>query len=242
MIIKESELLLLAERVVSRYVYSHKLPRREAEDVKMGIVEKFLHKQEQIASKFQGKSTIKTYCIAILNRMCNEMIRKEIKHWNYAYDEHKININTNKYDASQKLLIRDEINALDKIMQLFDDEMHKARIFMAYSYKIPVREEDVKNYDKLYKQNKTIQLLDIDRIGSKAEMFENLAQLVNAVEHKNIKGDAARMWYNKTTSKIILRLNNSFISTNYDKDSLEILFEYYYVRNKRKQIQVALCL
>ena len=82
MLVTESNLLLLAEKVVKRYVSKGVVPQRELEDTQMQMVEKFLLKQDKIEERFSGKSNVTTYCIAVLNNMCCEIIRKDLKHWN----------------------------------------------------------------------------------------------------------------------------------------------------------------
>ena len=62
------------------------------------------------------------------------------------------------------------------------------------------------------------------------EIFIVLARVANIAEHKDLKPDAVRMWLNKCIDTIIVRLNGPFNRTNYNKETLQILFEYYYLK------------
>lgn len=225
-----SLLLKLAEKVVAKYVYANAIPVKEKDDVQMAIVQKFLAKQDKIAIGFKGESKVTTYCIAILSRMCCEIIRREIKNWNVSLsDEHLIG-ETGHLSTSVKLLVKDEVKTLNRIFLLMGSEYPKLIVFLAFYFKIQPRESDILQYDKNYKQNNLLHLLMVESEMDKGLIFNRLAEVVNNVEKKNVKSDAVRMWLNKSIKQIIIRLNGSFNRANYDAESLQILFEYYYLQ------------
>jgi hypothetical protein len=227
--LNDKEILELSHKVVNRYVSRGSIPIREKEDVAMSVIEKFLKKQEDINKRFQGQSKYTTYCIAVLNRMCCEIIRKELKHWDIResdiYEKH----NQNQLSSSDMLMIKDETKNLNKIIIMFGAEKYKIRLFIAYYYRLRIILNDIKNYDSDY-INHNLELFFNNSEGlSKAEVFENLANVVNLVENKEIKNDAVRMWLKKVRMLIIERLNNYSGKMNYDNDSFQALYEYYYV-------------
>jgi hypothetical protein len=228
--ISEEHLLQLAEKVVTRYVISEVIPKREKEDVIMAIVERFLEKQEKIAAAYSGRAKVSTYCIAVLNRMCCEVIRKEMMQWKNRSEEYIKEDTSGVLSSSQKLLIEDEIGFLDKIIRQFHKETAKIPVFLAYYFKLEPNKQCVHAYSPLYKENGLLKLLDPKRIESKANLFENLAKVVNLSESKTVKADAVRMWLNKTMDKIIDRLNGPFQRANYDRETFNTLFEYYYLK------------
>ncbi len=118
-LVTDNELMQLSERVVNRFIANKHIPRREKEDVQMAIVEKFLISKQKISDRFQGKSKATTYCIAILNRMCLEIIRKDIKHWNLSEDKHKEIREDNALNSVDSLIIADEIRLLKNIITFF---------------------------------------------------------------------------------------------------------------------------
>jgi len=229
MFLPEDKLLYLADKVVVRYVIKGVVPRREHEDTKMLIVEKFLLKQESIIKNYSGKAKVTTYCISVLNNMCCEIIRKELKHWKNNLVEIPKSDVSNEYDTNKALIISDEIRYLNNVMILFDLDKYKINIALAYYYQLEVSTIDICKYVKIHKcQNvPTLNSIELKR---KGEIFNNLAAFVCIVENKNIKSDAVRIWLNKVINTIIKRLNSPFDRANYDKDSFQILFEMYHRR------------
>jgi hypothetical protein len=227
MLISESNLLVLAEKVVSRYVNKGVVPSREREDTQMIIVEKFLDKQKKIEDNYSGKANITTYCISVLNNMCCEVIRKELKHWKNELDDMPEGDSSNHYSASQKTIIQDEINYLDKILILFDKEKSKINIALSYYYQLELRNTDIVEYNQSYnKENISPIKINNDKI-NKGDIINNLSDYICQVENKNIKPDAVRMWLKKTTNTIVTRLNGPFGRTHYDQDSFQVLYELY---------------
>lgn len=237
-LLSENDLLTLSEKVVLRYVYAKTIPLKEKEDVQMSIIEKFLKKQDIIKKRFKGDSKISTYCIAVLNRMCCEIIRSELKHWKNQLTETEDNTSTSALKTSEQLIIKDEKNQLHKIFILLGNECHKTIVFLAFYYRFHAKENEVKQYDKDYIKNKLIELLTIKESSNKGEIFNILSKIVNLVEGKQIKSDAVRMWLNKNIDLVINRLNGPFNRANYDKESLEILFEYYYFEEEMREGKV----
>lgn len=228
--ISEQELLSLAQKVVSRYVSLGSIPKRELEDTQMAIVEKFYLKRDTIYSAFSGKSKLTTYIIAVLNRMCCEVIRKDIKHWHHNSDEILIQMEGSETSASVKLLIQDEIKLLARIIDLYTNEKNKIRLFLAFYLQLPVFLNDI----KIYAPNNFQTIAEIlnQNTDNKGDIFLVLARVVNLAESKNVKSDAVRIWLNKTTECILNRLNGPFNRTSYNKESFQVLFEYYYMGEK----------
>ena len=217
----------IANRVVSRYVYRLVIPAREKEDVVMAIVEKFLNQKEKIERAFEGKSKITTYFIAILNRMCCEVIRKESRHW-YSIVEGEPQMNeslqqTKPFETEKRFAISNEVKRLNNTLLLFNGERAKLNLFLKFYFDLPIEYSEIKDYS-LEKAEAVKEMFEDAEQKSKGELFEILSQVVNLVEGKSVKGDAVRMWMNKQIDIILTRLNLNGIS-NHDKDSLVILLE-----------------
>jgi hypothetical protein len=226
--ITDYELMDLANRIVSRFIANRYIPKREKEDVQMAIIEKFLTNKSRIIDRFQGKSKTSTYCFAVLNRMCLEIIRKDIKHWNLTEGKHKEIREDCVLNLEDNLIIKDEIRLLKNIIALFFDEKEKIVLFLAYYYQLNIYSDDINNYCLGKCDNNFYKLFTINNKLSKATIFANLTIAVNKIENKNLKNDATRIWLNKTINTIISKLNYPFNRANYTKESLQILFEYYY--------------
>lgn len=205
----------LVSKTVMRYIARGIIPRREQEDVETAIIEKFLIKREKIESSFQGKAKITTYYIAVINRMCAEVIRKEQKHWytiNDQIDNHYHQQATVSFDTAKQTLVTEELLRFRASLMLFNGIRYKVILFLKYYFDIPLTDSDIKNYagDKTEDARK---ILSERAKLSKAEVNEKLATLVSIIEKKEIKGDAVRMWINKQMDTILCRMNgrnNSF--------------------------------
>lgn len=234
MLIQENELLQLATKVVRRYVAAGSVPMYEQDDFVMGIVEKYWQKKERIESGYTGKAKPQTYVIAILNRMCCELIRKEIKHWNCNNELHDHYANTSSMQTTKELIIQDEVELLDKIMQLFGDEQLKTTVLLAMFFEIPIQGSDIDQYLNGQASHLTNKLRNSIK-KPKQELFQVMADVVNILEGKSVKADAVRMWLMKRMNQIIARLNGAFHRADYDKESLKALFEHYYLNKQHKQ-------
>lgn len=228
--LEENTMLEFADRVVNRYIYSSSIPSKDKEDVMMSIVEKFLSKETQIREKFTGKSSYKTYCLAVMNRMCCEIIRKELKHWKSS-DEHPSNsCESDTLNISESVIIQDEINLLKKILLMFEHERPKLILFLKILYDFKVAESDLSeyciNHDEYnisqFIQNKRLQIL------TKSEKYLLLREIVFRCEHKSVSPDALRMWFNGKLDRILNRLNGTFQRSKYDRESFALLLEYMF--------------
>lgn len=231
--VSDSELMRLAKKVADSYAYRGSIPFREKDDMAMSVLEKFLSKKDKINNSFKGNSKYTTYCIAVLNRMCLEIIRKDIKHWNISEDYASQNEKEDEISSSQQLIIKDEVNYLRKLILLFGAESHKINLFFTYYFKYLVLEYDLENYDSKYIEHNLKEFLSNNEELQKAEILSNLAEVIKLVEDKDIKADAVRMWLNKIRNSIIKRLNMSSKRANYDKESFESLFELYYLQRAK---------
>ncbi len=214
----------LAEKVVGRYVAKKAIPRREQEDIQQGILEKFIRSKEKILTSFEGKSQFKTYCIAVLNRMCCEIIRNESKHW-YAVSEMEQAPQEDispDFITEKRTLLKQEIKRLDEAMLFFNGSRAKYNVFIRYFNDIPLNE----NYIMQYSPGNEKQIFKLLNTGKtkKGDKFKILADVVRIVENKDVKGDAVRMWLNKQTGILLERMNKSGDS-NYTSESLAILLE-----------------
>jgi len=228
-LLTDEQLLVLSEKVVSRYVYAGTIPLKDKEDVVMSMVEKFLIKHDSIKKAYNGDAKITTYCIAVLNRMCCEVIRKEFKSWRHVSDFEMIHPATSELSSSEKLIIDDEVKLLGKIILFFDQEFYKVRLFLACYYQLPLHDDDIQGYDPNNKAGGLIKSIQRENDLSKGNTFEILATIVNQVEGKQIKPDAVRMWLNKVIETLIARLNGPFNRSQYTKETLQLLFEYLYL-------------
>ncbi|MGM0497951.1 MAG: hypothetical protein ACQESJ_08540 [Bacteroidota bacterium] len=119
--ISKTELMKYAAKIVCRYIYQGTIPEREEENVKMSIVGDFWEKQDIIAARFSGKAKISTYCIAILNRMCCELIRKNSMDWKSKPEEFARGKKLQYICRPEKLILQGETLMLDKFIRILHE-------------------------------------------------------------------------------------------------------------------------
>ena len=226
-LISERELMDLAFKVV--YRYRHTIPQAEREDVAMTLVKSYLEQEGKIVERFNQQSKVTTYIVAVLNRMCCGVIRKELKYWQQADELHSdyLNYGDDMNNVAHATVIADEINYLKKVLTLLE---HRAKtiVFLAFLYFLKAKLSYVKAYDCAYKKNRTLSKLTPHEGMSKGQIYEQMALVVTKVEGQSTKPDAVRMWLNKNLKIIIVRLNGPFGRAQYDKESFQVLFEYFY--------------
>ena len=209
------QVIRVISRVVFKYVSRFAIPEKEKEDVEMAIAEKFISQHDKIVHSFEGRSKESTYIIAVVNRMCCEVIRKESKHWysvSPQYNEHLIdNFSTLTYETEKALVISNELSRFQNVMLFFNSHQAKVNLFLKFYFDIPITEDEIKNY-ALSKHQEVGRILSRESNMQKSEVFERLAQVVNIVESKDVKGDAVRMWVNKQLDSILFRLNGNGIA------------------------------
>ncbi|PWD97646.1 sigma-70 RNA polymerase sigma factor region 4 domain-containing protein [Marinilabilia rubra] len=237
-VIPAEQLMEIIKKVVSRYVAKGSIPSREASDAEMSVFEKFWNNREKILSAFQGKSQLTTYCIAVANRMCCEFIRKEKKHWNQLHEAMEtvaeINNNTHHLETEKDVHFKHEVKRLSNALQFFNGESAKLNLFLKYYLDIPINDRDIKDYHPDSARSIS-SLLSQNEPASKGEKFEQLAEVVNAVEEKSVKSDSVRMWLNSRMTTLLNRLNGNGISSH-NHESLTILMELLTSKTKSTEV------
>lgn len=216
----------MAETVVGRYVARKAIPKREQEDVVMVVLEKFIRQKDKIMTAFQGKSSLNTYCVAVLNRMVCEVIRKESRHW-YAVVENEYepgqHLQSTSIEAEKELILKSEVVRFNQSILFFNGTGAKVNLFLKYYFGLPIQPSDYERYGRDHARD-LCKIISPDDKLSKGNAFNQMAKAVNLVEGKNLKGDAVRMWLNNQIEVILDRLNASG-GSRHNRESLALLCE-----------------
>ncbi len=218
----------VAETVVGRYVVKKAIPKREQEDVKMVVLEKFLLQRDKIMAAFQGKASLNTYFVAVLNRMVCEVIRKESRHW-YAVVENESENESFQYslsssmEAEKELILKYEVVRFHQTLLFFNGTGDKVNLFLKFYFGLPIQPLEYERYGRHHARELST-ILQVDEMLSKGTAFNQMAKAVNLVEGKNLKGDAVRMWLNNQMDVILNRLNASG-GSQHNRESLALLCE-----------------
>lgn len=230
----EHIILSITQKVVRGYVQRKVVPQREFDDVVMSVVEKFCTQKDKIENSFEGRSNQTTYYIAVINRMCCEVIRKESRSWYLIESLSPENtLQTGNYETEKKLILEQEVKRLENLL-FMNNEKGKVIMFLKFYFDIPIKHDDVSIY-AMDKTKDVCSLLLKGKPKTKEDIFTCLAEIVNMVEDKCIGKDAVRIWFTNQLNSLINRLNGND-NAYHNKESLAIMLDMLYkTGNHRSQ-------
>jgi hypothetical protein len=158
--------------------------------------------------------------------MVCEVIRKENRHWYSVVENeqsHPKETFSLDYETEKSLVLKNEIIRYEQALLFFNGTAAKVTLFLKYYFGLLPTAEDYQLYGSIHSQQLR-QILTTHQKMAKGDAFERMAQAVNLVEGKDVKGDAVRMWLNKQMEILLARLNSSGGSLH-TSESLGILCE-----------------
>ena len=126
------DLLSLVRKVVWHYVRRGSIPQRESEDVVMSIAEKFLDRKNLIDARFKGEAKKTTYYIAVMHRMCCEVIRAQHRNWQLVDDSVDTRMEcmaSDDYETEKQMMLDQEVNRLKHLLAFTQDDRAKLILF-----------------------------------------------------------------------------------------------------------------
>lgn len=223
-------LTTITDIIVKKYIKAGFIAPENYEDTKQTIIEKYIAKRQRIESLYDNRAKPETYISAVLYKMMLEILRSgNTKEKHFAEYESTIlkGNNDRAITPEEKLIIENEKQYLEKVLISFGAETPKVRLFCKMFFRIKPSVDDVEQYTRQHANNEYIKLTNIKGTEHDKEIFDKLCTLCNAIENKTNKPDAVRMYVNKTVDKIIARLNQNR-QTNYNEESLSLLFDMLY--------------
>lgn len=220
------DLLSLVQKVVSQYVRRGSIPHRESEDVVMSIAGKFMERKNVIDDRFKGEAKITTYYLAVMHRMCCEIIRAQHRSWQLVDDSVDSRMEctaSDEYETEKQMMLDQEVNRLKNLLVFTQEDRAKLILFLKVYFDLQLQEHDIQLYAK-NRTNEVIHLLLNCTDRSKDSIFDRLSKTVNVVEKKQIKKDAVRMWFNSQLERLLTRLN-MHDAARHNKESLSVLLE-----------------
>ncbi|MDD2965749.1 MAG: hypothetical protein PHU33_17540 [Bacteroidales bacterium] len=219
------QVMELAAAVVRRYAARGIIPAKDTEDVVSSMMEKFLLKSDRIMEGFNAKAQLTTYLTAVFNRMCCEVIRSESRHWYALTDSDAAVVADAGYrHADIDTVIGSEVNHLRQLLNDRGREGVKLALMIRFFHGLPVSANCAREWAGSY-ADEVCRLLALNQQGcSKGELFGILAQAVNLVESKRVKGDAVRMWFHKQVDNLVDNMNREN-SVHHNRETLVMLFE-----------------
>ena len=223
----------ITDIIVKKYIKAGYIAAAEYEDTKQTIIEKYIAKRERIESLYDKRAKPETYVSAVLYKMMLEILRSESTKEKH-FSEYETTVlkrgQGHQITPEEKLIIENEKNYLLKVLASFGQEAPKVTLFCKMFFRIKPSEQDLKAYAKSKADDNLAKSIQIDGTELDKVIFDKLCTLCNTVENKDNKPDAVRMYVGKTNGKIINRLKQNR-QTNYNEESLSLLFDMVYTTN-----------
>lgn len=237
------QLILCIQSLINSTVYNFIKSRKFTEDdyneLKQEVNEKLLIRIHKIKKQYNGKSLLTTYLITIIRNICHDICRKKNKEPVFIdyEDVFTKQIDNSVYDT---LIFEEEKVRLNKILELLFDEKGKLIFCLKLKYRIPFTYTDMKraipgaNMNEFILFNNKVEpyLSATDGI-----IYDGLTMIFNKYENKNNSIDALRKWISKKTNEIIYLLNNKPSRYNYTEETLQILFEICFVKDRETTLE-----
>jgi len=214
-------------KTVLRYVNRKAIPVRELEDVEMSVIEKFINQKQRIVANFEGKAQASTYCVAIINRMCCEVIRKEWKHWQ-SVDNQGYGMSAGFYPRAENqtdhtLLIDLELERLQRILDNLVQTAASAELLLLFHFELQAEAQFLEKWAGKYAAQIKSPIEKLSH-SNKTTRYQIIAEILSVVEGENIKPDALRMRIYKYMDMLIAALNYND-QAQHTRETLKLLFE-----------------
>ncbi len=228
----------VADSVTTYFLKRGSIPASEKDDLRQEILLKCVNHKKQIMGNYRGESQLKTYLTSVFFNFGREYIRRESRNWSVDHLEFPVK-ETIGNSPQSRLVIKEEINRLQLILQLFADEAAKTRLFLKCYYRILILIQDLSEYEPSFIKFELDKLLLNKEFSQYSEVYEALSEVSNRVENKHNKPDAVRMWIKKRIMQIIKRLDGRFGTSNYSEETLGILFDYMTEEQNKEEYEYA---
>jgi hypothetical protein len=221
----------LIEIIINQFIKSGKFSQAEQPDIIQQVNEELLKKINKIQQQFNNQSLVRTYMTVVIRNICNDIYRAKRKNIEYLCDR-PIAILDNTTDIINSMIIKEEINRLHTVINLYHKQKYKLQLCLKLYFRIPFEFKDfmlIDNRIKVEEYDKFLKDINPYQSCNDYTIFNALILIFNALENKENKPDALRKWINLKIDEIISLLNGNTNMYFYTKETLQMLFEYCFV-------------
>jgi DNA-directed RNA polymerase specialized sigma24 family protein len=216
--------------IVINFVATGLFHTSEIDEVVQSVDLELLEKMQVIKRQYNGTTLLKTYISSIIRNICLRLKQKQHGDpYTSVLDEEAV-ADPEKVDT--RLILKDVIDHLRLILQLFDRHLPKVLLALKIYYQIPILQNELVSWyprsDSAVRHGLVSLFTRQSDPVTPNEVYQQVAPLINALEGKNNTPDAFRKWSGDKIEEIIDLLNGSPNSRNFDKDSLRELVEDYF--------------
>lgn len=217
--------------IVSKFIQRGFVNMSEKDDFIQIVNEKLLIKIPKIQDQYDGSTLLRTYLSVIIRNICLEEIRKQqSNNQTSEIDDYKDRIVADERSDYQ-LIISQELIRLNTILRLFYDKRWKFEFCLKVIYRISIVLDDFLKYCKICNSDKLKALIikiNPPKVIPEKDLYIEIKPFINKCDNKNNSSDAIRKWLKLQIDNVIDLMNGKTKRSNYNRESIQILFEKYF--------------
>jgi DNA-directed RNA polymerase specialized sigma24 family protein len=224
----------LIDNVIYIFIRSGIFKFDESSEVKQEINEELLNRIPKIQLQFQGKSLLRTYLSVIIRNICNEIARKKTRLKQIYLEETTVK-ETITSGTLETLIFEDEILRLKKAIALYHKQREKLILCLKLRFRMPFNLNDFQSvFTNLSQEDfdSFVHKIKPYKDSTDSALFAAFTDLLNKYENKSNAPDALRKWIALKINELIELLNGSPPTSHYTEETLQILFEKCFFREK----------
>ncbi len=220
------------EIIVSRYQRGGYFAAGDKNEVvqyiNLRLLDGVLHKMRE---QYNQEYFLSTYFAAIVNNLCKEyLVKSKNEKLGISYEEYAGGQKT--FDnSSYQTLLNDEIDRLEAIFRMYHKKRLKLYLSLKLFFRIPISPEELKDLRKQILRQTPTEPPDLNpkilALKTDAQLFELFAKYAEDPEDVKKAGEALKRWIYVKIHEIIDLLNGTDNRSNYDIETLGILFAEY---------------
>lgn len=229
--------------IIGKYlVRSGYYKEEEAGDLYQEIAGWLIDKGDRVTGSHKGLSKFPTYLCTIVYYRCVELMRKRIRQRSNEAAWIRLDTNdladrlgyikSNEMSAETKMILAEYCKRLSDILQTYGKKRSRLVFSLRSLSGLPVSVSDlpINHLEKedLEKLNVyTAHLNHSEEARSDQVVYHWLTLIFNLLERKNNSADAIRKWIDDHRDEIARLLNGIPPDASFDRESAQILFEYF---------------
>jgi DNA-directed RNA polymerase specialized sigma24 family protein len=221
----------MIETIVSKYIRNGFFTYNQKNDLIQHVNENLISRTDIIRNQYNGSTLLRTYYSAIIRNLIIEEKRLENK-TNSEFRKIE-NCDGVSYDSNfDKIYFLDEFDRLEKAISMFYRQRRKLILCLKIFFRLPFSFQDfVKYCIKMTKRsyNEIFKYLGPKNQVDDKHICEKIIPVFNKCENKNNSPDALRKWFKHKTDEITKLMNGDPPKASYNKESLQILVEKYFM-------------
>jgi hypothetical protein len=224
-----SEAQHIIDIIAYKFVKSKSFTFSELSDIKQTIAEELLKKKTKILTQYQGKAQFSTYLSVVIQNICREILRRKRPVFDSVPETMQWE-DKSSVSPENEVIINQEVIKLKHAIALYYRQKSKLELCLKLRFRIPLHYSDLQNVSPDFSPEEfSCFLTDIGDYleSSDKKIYAVLIPVLNKSEGKENTADSIRKWTTLKIFELIDFLNGDPPASNYNEETLQILFEKY---------------